>query len=76
VSEPEQNPEWLTPNEAAAILGVRLEHIYTWVKFGDLSAVNVALDPDGPRPRWRISRVAVQNFLFDREATSRGYVKR
>jgi excisionase family DNA binding protein len=67
---------WLTPQEAALALFVRPEHVYSWIRSGELPAVNVALDKDGERPRWRISRVAVQNFLFDREAGLRGYVRR
>ena len=74
MSEPDFQP-WVTPVEAAALLYVRPEHVYEWIKCGELPAVNVALDAEGQRPRWRISRAAIQNFLFYREASARGYVR-
>jgi excisionase family DNA binding protein len=71
----QEHKSWLSPDEAAAIIGVRVEHIYRWLAEKELVGSNVALDANGERPRWRISRVAVQNFLFAREAAARGYSK-
>jgi len=67
---------WLTAQDAAAILAVREDVIYSLIRDGEIKAINVAVNPEGPRPRWRISPVEVERFRFDREATSRGYVKR
>ena len=67
--------QWHTPAEAATLLHVPVDTIYLWLKHGDLQGVNLARNADGERPRWRISRVEIARFLFDREAGLRGYVK-
>ncbi|MCK6477198.1 MAG: helix-turn-helix domain-containing protein [Phycisphaerales bacterium] len=57
--------EWLTPPEVAALLRIRLEKVLGWVRDGRLLAVNVAADGSS-RPRWRISRAALELFLAAR----------
>lgn len=56
---------WLTASEVAALLRVRNEKILHWVRDGRLLAVNVAADGSS-RPRWRISRAALESFLAAR----------
>ena len=52
---------FLTPPELAEHLGVKASKVITWIKNGELEALNVATDPGG-RPRFRISREAVKKF--------------
>ncbi|MCY2987169.1 MAG: helix-turn-helix domain-containing protein [Planctomycetota bacterium] len=51
---------YLTPPEAAAELRCRESKILGWIRAGRLPAVNLS---EGLRPRYRISRAALDDFL-------------
>jgi len=57
---------WHTPPAVAKRLRVTPEKIISLIHSGEIQAVNVALNKDGKRPRWRISEDAVQAFLQNR----------
>ena len=59
--------EYLTPPELAKRLRVRLDKVHTWIRSGELRAVNVAANLIG-RPRWRISAEALAEFEQRRAA--------
>lgn len=63
-----QGPKWVTPPEIAKQLGIDPEKVLTWIRQGELSAVNVAQSPLG-RPRWRIDPKDLEKFLDRRRAT-------
>lgn len=52
--------EFFTPPEVARLLRVRESKVATWIKTGRLSAVNLS---DSRRPRYRVSRAALDAFL-------------
>lgn len=58
--------EFLNPPEVARILAVNVNKILAWIASGELPAVNVAEKLNGARPRWRISRTALDAFLASR----------
>jgi hypothetical protein len=60
---------WFTPPELAKELRVDAHFVLDRIRDGELAAVNVASDPHGRRPRWRISDEALQVFLARRAAT-------
>lgn len=49
--------------DVASVLGVNREKIRAWIRAGLLKAINVSA---GPRPRWRISQQALDEFLESR----------
>ncbi len=53
---------YFTPQQAAEILACDDEQIVHWINSGQLTAVNVAKDPNGKRPRWRISEADLGRF--------------
>lgn len=57
----------ITPPTLAKQLGVKTEKIHTWIKAGELRAVNVATRPNG-QPRWVIMPDALADFLTRRSA--------
>ncbi len=59
---------WLTPPAIAEELGIRQSKIATWIRSGELIAVDVS-ETRGGRPRWRISREALDSFLLRRQST-------
>lgn len=59
---------WFTPPRLAHQLGVSVDKVLTWIRNGELRAVNVAEHRDG-RPRWRISPAALDEFLKRRESS-------
>lgn len=77
----EDPDKWFTPPELAKQLGISSEKVLTWIRNGELRAVNVAAGLAG-RPRWRISSVAFEEFLKRRESgppvvpRRRGYTSR
>lgn len=52
--------------ELAALLGVDEEQLLAPINSGELEAVNIAKNPNGQRPRWRISESAAGRFLLRR----------
>jgi excisionase family DNA binding protein len=61
------NPAWLTPPEIAKELRVRESKVGSWIKSGQLTAVDVSERPGG-RPRWRIRRDDLDDFLRRRQS--------
>ncbi len=59
-------PPFLTPPEAAKLLRVDPSTVIGWIKSGELPASNLA-SRSATRPRWRISREALEEFLAGRE---------
>jgi excisionase family DNA binding protein len=59
---------WLTPPQFAKRLGIDVSKVLTWIRNGELRAVNVA-ERVGGRPRWRISSTAIEEFIRRREST-------
>jgi excisionase family DNA binding protein len=59
---------YLSVQDVASELGIRLGHVLRWIRSGELPAANVALRATG-RPRWRISRHALDTFLLARQPT-------
>lgn len=55
---------FLTPPEVAKILRVSHEKILGWIRNGCLKAINVS---NGFRPRYRVSREDLDNFIACRE---------
>ena len=51
-----------TPPQIAEMFGVDTKKVSGWIKSGELKAVNVAKNPRGERPRWRISEQAIKDF--------------
>jgi hypothetical protein len=58
---------FLSPTQVARQLGCRDSKVTSWIKSGALRAVNLAADPNGKRPRLRISPDALSDFLLSRE---------
>lgn len=57
---------YYTVQQAAEILSVDEEQILGWIRSGQLRAVNVAADPRGKRPRWRIAESELGRLLLSR----------
>lgn len=59
------NKAYLTPPAVAALLGVQPAKVRRWIASGELSAANLAERASG-RPRFRVSRQALDDFLASR----------
>ena len=59
---------WLTPPAIAEMLGIDAGKVLTWIRRGELSAVNLALTSTG-RPRWRVDPKDLEKFLERRRTT-------
>jgi excisionase family DNA binding protein len=55
---------FLTPPEVAKQLRVTPQKVITWIRRGELGAVNVS---DRVRPRYRVNRVSLNKFLERRK---------
>jgi hypothetical protein len=52
---------WLTPPQIAAARRLRVGKVLTWIRRGELRAINCAERPRA-RPRWRVSAEALSEF--------------
>jgi excisionase family DNA binding protein len=59
--------EYLTPPQAATLLGVHHDSVLTWIHSGELRASDLTATR-GARPRWRIHRADLEAFLQRRAA--------
>jgi excisionase family DNA binding protein len=60
----------LTVTEVARELGVDVRNVLAWITSGELRAANVARSRDCKRPRWRITRDALDAFILSRTASA------
>lgn len=63
----EQRQRFLTPPQAAKILGCSAEHVGRFISQGQLKATNTSF---GNRPRWKISPEDFQAFVDRRSNIS------
>lgn len=61
-------PEYLTTKQVAGILATDIGKVCDWLADGSLVGVNVARHSGGIRPRWRISREALEQFIAKRSS--------
>tara|TARA_A100001391_G_scaffold193970_1_gene169838 strand:- start:99 stop:329 length:231 start_codon:yes stop_codon:yes gene_type:complete len=59
--------DFITPPQAAKLLRVHPDKVVAWINSGELVAMNLATDPNGLRPRWRIARTELEKFLAKRQ---------
>lgn len=64
--------EWFTPPQIARQRQLRVGKVLTWIRTGQLLAVNCA-EQSGGRPRWRVSAEALA--AFDASRSNRGHIK-
>lgn len=57
--------KYLSPEDVAALLGVRVETVRDWLRSGHLPGSNVGM---GARPLWRISESELSAWLEARRA--------
>jgi excisionase family DNA binding protein len=60
-------PEYLTTKQVAQILAVNVGKVADWLADGSLVGVNVTRNSSSIRPRWRISREALDKFIQSRQ---------
>lgn len=60
-------PVYLTTKQVAEILAVDLGKVCDLLADGSLIGINVARNAGGIRPRWRISREALEAFIASRQ---------
>ena len=58
----------LTVKAYAERMGVSPDKVLAWIASGELFAINVATNPNGERPRWRIPPEAVKEFEAGRRS--------
>ena len=58
---------WRTPAEISEALGVNASKVSSWIRSGELEAIDVSLRR-GAKPRWRISPASLESFLLRRSA--------
>jgi hypothetical protein len=56
---------WLTPPQVASELGIDVHKVLAWITRAELAAVNLA-ERRGGRPRYKVSRTALDEFLSGR----------
>jgi len=65
--------EWLTPPQIAKELQIRQSKPLGWIKSGRLPAINLS---EGQRPRYRVRREDLDDFLLGKTVVPQGKVTR
>ena len=60
----------LTVKEVAELLAVSKRTVLAWIRSGELRAVNCGRSLRGGKPRWRVTREALQTFELIRTASA------
>lgn len=56
-------PPFLTPPAIARLLGVQPSKVVRWIEAGELFAANMTTAKRGQRPRYKVPREALEEFL-------------
>ena len=64
----DDHQQYVSPPEIAKVLRVSHAKVLRWIRSGDLLAADLATHR-GQRPRWRIARSDLDDFLAHRAAT-------
>ena len=72
---PNEKADSLTPPQVAKRLGVNADKVLSWIRSGELSAVNVTIKPGG-RPKYRITAADLDTFKNRRSPQPRIKPKR
>ena len=72
---PEETSDSLTPPQVARRLGVNPDKVLSWIRSGELPAVNVTTKPGG-RPKYRIAPADLDTFRTRRSPQQRIKPKR
>ena len=67
VDTADQIPLFMTASEVAGLLRVGHSKVASWIRAGELKAADVSERPGLGRPRWRISRQDLNEFLRGRQ---------
>jgi hypothetical protein len=67
------NAEYLTPPQAAKVIGTDHKTVLHWINSGELSALNLAKNKNG-RPRYKISRDSIEAFRISRTTGNRSAI--
>ena len=59
---------YVTPPQLAKRWQVKLANIYSWIRSGDLPAINMSTGEE--RPRWRLTEADVSDFERRRRTTA------
>ena len=59
---------WHTVPALAEALGCDQQKIIEWIARGELVAINIASNPRGARPRWRVAHSELERFLAARQS--------
>ena len=59
---------YITPPELAKRWHVKLANIYSWIRSGELNALNMSTGEE--RPRWRLTEADVSDFERRRRTTA------
>ena len=62
MSTPTTKRRDLTPPKVAKRYGISPEKVVHWILTGELRAINVATNPNGLRPRYRIDEADLEDF--------------
>lgn len=58
----ETERQFFSPPEVGKLLGVDANKVIGWIRSGELPAINAATTLCGARPRYRVSREALEAF--------------
>ncbi len=59
--------DYLTASDVARVLRIRASKVSGWIRNGTLPAADVSERPGTGRPRWRIARADLDQFLQTRQ---------
>jgi excisionase family DNA binding protein len=60
------NKAWMTVQDVTGLVLVSRDSVARWIASGELRAVNISGDARTHRPSWRISSLALDEFLESR----------
>ncbi len=76
MNEKKKRERPLTPPQIAERLGVGVNKVLCWIRSGELTAINLTVNPKGERPRYRIQPSDLESFLLKRRTVPKPKVNR
>lgn len=63
-----ETKNYITPPQLAKRWGVAVDKVLAYINNGSLIAINMAIDPNGQRPRYRITLEEIKRFEESRSS--------
>lgn len=62
-------PVYLRPQQISTFLEIPISNVYALIRSCEIEAIDVSVSPNGKRPRWRVAKSSLDDFIARKTRT-------